>query len=152
VRNAGLKVHLIDRPVAQPLGRRTGAEVWNRQLRWARLRRASFLVYFLPEILSGSLAALLGVGILASAYGLPAIPIMIAFAALWYAGEMCLAEVAGWHVTFYYPLYGLARDLLLPALYVAAFMGNEFVWRGNPMQAKTMDVPTCDGATSPRGA
>jgi ceramide glucosyltransferase len=138
VRNAGLKVHLIDRPVAQPLGRRTAAEVWNRQLRWARLRRASFLVYFLPEILSGSLAALLGVGILASAYGLPAIPIMIAFAALWYAGEMCLARVAGWHVTFYYPLYGLARDLLLPALYVAAFMGNEFVWRGNPMQAKTM--------------
>ncbi len=51
VRGAGLKVRLIDQPLAQPLGRRSGAEVWHRQLRWARLRRASFLLYFLPEIL-----------------------------------------------------------------------------------------------------
>ena len=43
VRNAGLKVRLVDRPFPQPLGDRTAAEVWNRQLRWARLRRASFL-------------------------------------------------------------------------------------------------------------
>ena len=49
VRGAGLKVRLVDRPFAQPLGRRTAAEVWNRQLRWARLRRASFLLYFLPR-------------------------------------------------------------------------------------------------------
>src|SRR5262249_59960885 len=55
VRDAGLKVRLIDRPLAQPLGHRGAREVWNRQLRWARLRRASFLLYFLPEILSGGL-------------------------------------------------------------------------------------------------
>jgi ceramide glucosyltransferase len=138
VRNAGLKVRLIDRPVAQPLGRRSAADVWNRQLRWARLRRASFLLYFLPEILSGSLAGMVGIAILASAYGLPPIPIVAGFAALWYAGEMRLARAANWHVTFYYPLYGLARDLLLPALYVAAFMGNDFVWRGNPMQVEAV--------------
>ena len=51
VRGAGHKVRLVDRPLAQPLGRRSASEVWNRQLRWARLRRASFLIYFLPEIL-----------------------------------------------------------------------------------------------------
>ena len=48
VRGAGLKVRLVDRPFAQPLGRRSAAEVWNRQLRWARLRRASFLALFSP--------------------------------------------------------------------------------------------------------
>ena len=53
VRGAGLKVRLVDRPFAQPLGHRSAAEVWNRQLRWARLRRASFLAYFLPEAISG---------------------------------------------------------------------------------------------------
>ena len=42
VRGAGLKVRLIDRPLAQPLGYRSAIEVWNRQVRWARLRRASF--------------------------------------------------------------------------------------------------------------
>src|SRR6516225_266380 len=35
VRDAGLKVRLVDRPLAQPLGRRKAIEVWNRQLRWA---------------------------------------------------------------------------------------------------------------------
>jgi ceramide glucosyltransferase len=138
VRDAGLRVRLMDRPVAQPLGRRSAAEVWNRQLRWARLRRASFLVYFLPEILSGSFAPMIGVGILASAYGLSVIATVTIFGALWYAGEMLLARAAGWHVTAYYPLYGLARDLLLPALYVGAFMGNDFVWRGNAMQVEPM--------------
>jgi ceramide glucosyltransferase len=138
VRDAGLKVRLIDRPVAQPLGRRSAAEVWNRQLRWARLRRASFLVYFLPEILSGSLAPMIGIGILASAYGLSVIETVTVFGALWYVGEMLLARAAGWHVTAYYPLCGLARDLLLPALYVGAFMSNDFVWRGNAMQVERM--------------
>ena len=42
VRGAGLKVRLVDRPLAQPLGRRSASEVWHRQLRWARLRRGEF--------------------------------------------------------------------------------------------------------------
>jgi ceramide glucosyltransferase len=40
VRGAGLKVRLVDRPFPQPLGYRSAADVWSRQLRWARLRRA----------------------------------------------------------------------------------------------------------------
>ena len=39
---AGLRVRLVDAPFEQPLGERCGADVWQRQLRWARLRRASF--------------------------------------------------------------------------------------------------------------
>src|SRR5260221_12512769 len=53
VRAAGLDVRLVDNPFAQPLGRRTAREIWSRQVRWARLRRASFPMLFLPEILSG---------------------------------------------------------------------------------------------------
>src|SRR5271170_1810131 len=71
VRGAGLKVRLVDRPLAQPLGHRSAAEVWNRQLRWARLRRASFFIYFLPEIFSGGVLPVIAVAILAHALGLP---------------------------------------------------------------------------------
>jgi ceramide glucosyltransferase len=136
VRSAGLKVRLIDRPLAQPLGRRSATEVWKRQLRWARLRRASFLIYFLPEIFSGGVLPMLGVAFLATAYGLPVVPNVVAFGALWYGGEMLLAVAAGWHVPVLYPLYGLARDLLLPVLFISAFSGNDFVWRGNEMQVQ----------------
>jgi ceramide glucosyltransferase len=140
VRDAGLKVRLIDQPLAQPLGRRSAAEVWNRQLRWARLRRASFLLYFLPEIFSGGVLPLIAVAILAHAFGQPLALCVGTFAAFWYGGEMLLAATAGWHVPALYPLYGLARDLLLPVLFVSALNGNDFVWRGNEMQVECMQI------------
>ncbi len=140
VRSAGLKVRLVDRPVAQPLGHRSAAEVWNRQLRWARLRRASFLIYFLPEILAGGVVPLIAIAVLASAYGI-SVPVSVtAFAALWYGSEMLLAAAAGWHVAALSPLYGFARDLLLPALYIGAFTGDGFVWRGHAMQVEPVAV------------
>jgi ceramide glucosyltransferase len=138
VRDAGLKVRLIDQPLAQPLGRRSATEVWNRQLRWARLRRASFLMYFLPEILSGGVLPMIAAALLAHAFALPLGLCVGAFAAFWYGSEMILAAAAGWHVPVLYPLYGLARDLLLPALFVSALRGSDFVWRGNEMQVERM--------------
>jgi ceramide glucosyltransferase len=140
VRGAGLKVRLLDRPVAQPLGRRGAIEVWNRQLRWARLRRASFLLYFLPEILSGGVLPLLGVAFLATVFGWHVILCLGAFVALWYGAEMMLSAAADWHVSPLYPLYGLLRDALLPALFVSAMRGSDFVWRGNEMQVEQMRV------------
>jgi ceramide glucosyltransferase len=150
VRGAGLKVRLVDRPLAQPLGRRSAAEVWNRQLRWARLRRASFLLYFLPEIFSGGVLPTIGVGVLAAAFGLPVTLCMAGFAMLWYGAEMALAAAAGWHVAALSPLYGLMRDLLLPALFVSALRGNDFVWRGNEMQVERMQPRRMIARVRPR--
>ena len=53
VRGAGLRVRLVDAPFEQPLGFRSARDVWRRQVRWARLRRDSFKLCFLPEILAG---------------------------------------------------------------------------------------------------
>jgi len=139
VRGAGFKVRLIDRPLAQPLGRRSAAEVWNRQLRWARLRRASFMLYFLPEIFSGGMLPMLAVALLAKAFCCSLVFCVGGFAALWYGAEMALAAAAGWHVCALYPLYALIRDLLLPVLFVAALRGNDFVWRGNEMQVERIE-------------
>ena len=138
VRGASLKVRLVDRAFAQPLGRRSAAEVWNRQLRWARLRRASFLLYFLPEALSGAVVPMLLIAYLANALHWPLMLCVGAFAALWYGAEMALSAAAGWHVSAFYPLYGFLRDLVLPALFVGALRGNNFVWRGNAMQVEQM--------------
>ena len=138
VRGAGLKVRLVDHPFAQPLGRRSAAEVFNRQIRWARLRRASFLAYFLPEILSGGVLPMIAIAIVAAAVGLSVPLCVAAFAAFWYGGEMLLAACAGWHLSALSPLYGLARDLLLPVIFVSALRGNGFVWRGNEMQVERM--------------
>src|SRR5262249_890192 len=138
VRGAGHHVRLVDRPLAQPLGRRSASEVWNRQLRWARLRRASFLIYFLPEILSGGVLPILCAAILAHARGWRELRLAAVFALCWYGSERLLAAACRWHVSPFHPLYGLLRDLMLPALFIAALRGNDFVWRGNTMQVERM--------------
>jgi ceramide glucosyltransferase len=138
VRGAGLKVRLVDRPFPQPLGYRSAAEVWSRQLRWARLRRASFFAYFLPEALSGGVLPMIVLACVAPALGLPPGLSAVTLGAVWYGGEMLLAAAAGWHLSALYPLYGLARDLLLPVLFVSALRGDDFVWRGNEMQVERL--------------
>jgi ceramide glucosyltransferase len=133
VRALGLDVHLVDAPFAQPLGRRGFREVWRRQTRWARLRRASFPHLFIPEILSGALLPSLGVGVVAHLCGWPMFESVGALLALWYGAEMALAWTAGWQVSAFSPLVAALRDLLLPWLWVDALAGTDFVWRGNAM-------------------
>ncbi len=138
VRNAGLKVRLVDRPFPQPLGHRTAAEVWNRQLRWARLRRASFLTYFLPEAISGGLLPMIALAVAAPGLGLSPVLSVTSLGVLWYGSETLLAAIAGWHLSPFYPFCCLARDLTLPVLFVKALRGDDFVWRGNEMQVEHM--------------
>jgi ceramide glucosyltransferase len=138
VRGAGLKVRLVDRPFPQPLGWRTAREVWNRQVRWVRLRRASFFLCFLPEILAGGVLPMIAIAIVAHGFGLSPLLIAAIFGAFWCGAEMLLAAAAGWPVSALSPLYGLARDLLLPVLFVSALRANGFVWRGNEMEVERM--------------
>ena len=103
VRGAGLKVRLVDRPFPQPLGYRSAADVWSRQLRWARLRRASFFAYFLPEALSGGVLPMIVLACVAPALGLPPGLSAVSLGAVWYGCEMLLAAAAGWHLSALYP-------------------------------------------------
>jgi ceramide glucosyltransferase len=146
VRALGLAVHLVDAPFAQPLGHRGLREVWRRQTRWARLRRASFLPLFLPEIFSGALFPLLALAIAAHLDGWPIFESVGAFAALWYSAEMTLAHAAGWHVSALSLLVAALRDLLLPWLWVDALVGTDFVWRGNEMSIAEDAEPALNDA------
>lgn len=77
VRRLGLHVHLVDMPFAQPLGRRSLQEVVARQL-----RRATFPLFFLPEIVAGRplpvLAGSCAAAVQGGDGGLPAAAILLA--------------------------------------------------------------------------
>jgi ceramide glucosyltransferase len=133
VRRAGLRVRLVDAPFGQPLGQRSAAEMWRRQVRWARLRRTSFKTYFMPEILAGGAWPLLAIAFAAAQSDLPLASIP-ALAALWYGSEALLAWAAGWHLSARSPLAFVLRDLLLPAIWFNGWLGSAFVWRGNQMR------------------
>ena len=134
VRAAGRRVHLVSAPFEQPLGRRAAREVWARQIRWARLRRVTFPLFFAPEIASGTLLpfllAALAAGTWSAAGGLAGL------AALIYAAEYRLAVRAGW---FHGPRLLLAfvlRDALIPLIWCAAWTHRSIVWRGNAMDIR----------------
>jgi ceramide glucosyltransferase len=133
IHKAGLRAHLVDAPFVQPLGPRKWGEVWARQLRWARLRRATFPLHFAPELLTSGLLAFIAAFFGASEFGLdPAVAVPIA-ALAWYGSEAALARAAGWRLSLRSVPAWMARDLALPWLWAQAWASNNFVWRGNAM-------------------
>lgn len=139
VRAMGKRVRIVEAPFVQPIGRRVLRDVWKRQVRWARLRRASFPLCFMPEILSGGLAPLAAASLLAAHSGLPVWPALLAAAFLWYGGEILLARVAGWPATARIALASILRDLTIPLLWLVAWR-DSFEWRGNAMTVAEDEV------------
>ena len=133
VRRLGLRVRLAP-PSPQPLGARKIREVWSRQLRWARLRRATFPVEFLPEILSGMLVPALTTAAAAASLGWPVTESLLAYLVVWYAAEVLTAAGCRWPVGWLTPAALLVRDLLAPAVWIGAFTGRSFTWKGTAMQ------------------
>ncbi|WP_439496994.1 glycosyltransferase [Bosea sp. (in: a-proteobacteria)] len=137
VRGAGKHVHLVGQPFEQPLGERSFHDVVQRQFRWARLRRVTFLPFFAPEILSGPLLpALLAVGA-ATAYGVSGWAALCAVMLPWYAGEMLLARSTGWYLSWRMPFAFLVRDVVFPGIWAYAFVAGDVTWRGNDMKIRT---------------
>lgn len=138
VRAAGRQVHLVPLPFEQPLGLRSLSEVWARQLRWARLRRVTFPLFFAPEI---GIAPLLPFAI-AAVLTQDAIVLgaLIVTTLAWYGAELALARRAGWHRSWRTLPAFLVRDALLPLIWLAAWAQSAIVWRGNAMDIRTRDT------------
>lgn len=136
IRAGGRHVRLVVHPFPQPLGTRHIKDVWNRQLRWARLRRSSFPIVYAPELLTGGFLPLAGTAALAFADVIPFSLFLGAFVA-WYGAEVALAKRYGWPVSARLVLMMVLRDLLMIPLWIGGWTGNKFVWRGNAMDIKT---------------
>ena len=141
----GLNAHLVDQPFQQPLGQRRLKDVWSRQVRWARLRRATFPLFFLPEIFTTSLFTLAAAGVAAPQFGVNIVFGVAAMAIFWYGAEAILALAAGWPLSWRTPLAWVARDLMLPLVFAKAWTGRAIVWRGNAMSVEKQ----CSAKPSP---
>ena len=146
VRGLDLKVRLVAEPFFQPLGERRLADVWKRQVRWARLRRGTFKACFVPELFAGGLFPLMACALAAAAGAFSAEFLLVAIAG-WYGAEAALAFAAGWPLTLRSIAAWMLRDALLPLLWLSAWTGDDFEWRGNAMTL-TEETLAEDGRTS----
>lgn len=138
VRSRGLKVRLVPEPFPQPIGRRNLGAVWSRQLRWAKVRRLGFPLIFAGEIFTGAVPPLLALAALAL-IGVTDWLWLPALAVLWFGAEWALARQAGWPARGRDVAMWMLRDAMLPAIWVAAWIGRGFTWRGNQMDATGSD-------------
>jgi ceramide glucosyltransferase len=140
VRQLGLRATLVDAPFAQPLGRRTARQVWDRQMRWSRLRRLTFPALFAPELLTGSLPPIAAGALAADWAGISAAIVVLALGVVWFGSEALLARIVGWQLSPLSPFAWLVRDLLLPALWLQAWVCADFKWRGNDIRVEARQM------------
>lgn len=139
MRGLGLRVRLTPLPFAQPVGRRSLAQVWNRQLRWSRIRRDGFPGLFGAEPANGAmLPTLLCLGALVGAGLSPAS--LLAYLGLWYGAEAGLMRRAGWPANWRDIAVLPLRDLMIPVIWTATFLRRGFDWRGNAMGTALPDA------------
>lgn len=141
VRAAGEKIRLTTRPFDHPLGVRPFAAVWNRNLRWARLRRAAYPVVFaLEPCITGI------VPIAAAAVAAPSLGVSSGLAAalvglFWYGAEAVLGRFSGWPWRPRFVVAFVVRDVLAAAIWIAAWFGRSYVWRGSAVSVATDGGP-----------
>lgn len=138
VRALGRKVHLMNSPFEQPLAGRRATEVWGRQVRWARLRRITFPALYFPELLTGCFFPLAAGAYAAAVLGENVGLICLLLLAIWFGAEAALARCAAWHLSWRMPAAMLIRDLMLPPLWVAAWLSDEVKWRGSTVSEATL--------------
>ncbi len=130
VRAAGLKIRLAHRPFPQPVGHRTVAKVWKRQLRWAIIRRVAFPGLFLAEPLTSAMVPLVLLALGAVTGGFPAW-LVIGFPVLWYGAEWGLVCLANWPAGAKIIAVSVLRDAMIPVLWTLAWTRSSFDWQGN---------------------
>jgi ceramide glucosyltransferase len=150
VNGLGLRVNLVASPFEQPLGLRTFGEIWSRQVRWARLRRVTFPLFFAPEILVGAAVPLMFALVAAAGAGFSLPATAIAVLAVAYLPECALASAKGWHLSLRMIPAMIARDVMLPAIWARGWLGGAVDWRGNAMIIQTKTVAELE--ETPSGA
>jgi len=148
VNRLGFQVHLVSSPFEQPLGRRTGREIWSRQSRWSRLRRVTFPGFFAPEILLGVLPPLALALAAAFLAGAPLMPALLLVLAGIYLPEAGLALAKGWRLSLWSLPAMILRDMMMPAIWLRAWLGGTIDWRGNTM---TIGTAACELKEAPAG-
>ena len=110
--------------------------------RWARLRRATFPAFFVPEFMNGSFVAVVCGAYTALQFDGDVALTAFAILSTLHGAEMALARVGGWNLDWRTPFALLARDVLLPVMFVDALLFDDFVWHGNSMTVREEEEPT----------
>lgn len=120
----------------QVLGARRFVEVWRRQHRWITCRRVEEPLAYLAEPLFGLVAASAAAALAAPAIGIDAVAAVGLTVACWLAIEAALARFAGWPLGLWSAPAAIARELMIPALWLRALAAGDVRWGADTVAAR----------------
>ena len=137
VRELGLATRLGDVMPRLPLGRRAWPMVWRRQVRWARtrLRLPVWPLVLWEPAIGWAAAGVVGAVALVGAGAGPGAVVLavLVHTAAWLAGEKWFMAGRGLAFGPRAAAAALVREVLAPALMVAALCGRTIEWRGTDL-------------------
>jgi ceramide glucosyltransferase len=137
VREIGLRTRLGAIMAPLPLGRRDAADVWRRQVRWARTRlRLPVWPLVLWEPAIGWLAAAIAAVVAMAAAGADATTLLLGLilhTVAWLAAEAWFLRGRGLSFDARAAAAALVREALVPVLMVRALSSRQIDWRGTDL-------------------
>lgn len=141
MRRIGRKPVFSHRPVRQELGARAFRDVYQRQLRWSVIRRNDELISFLAEPICQALPALAAGALAAPLAGFTPFFGFATTFALWFSLETLLSIAKGWQLSYAAPAIFIAREAMMLAVWVNAWMTDRVVWAKDKVHARVAAQP-----------
>jgi ceramide glucosyltransferase len=138
----GLKTVFSHRVVRQELGARRLADVYDRQMRWAVIRRDEERLAFLLELFSFAFLAGAAAAFAAPLIGVSPLAAALATIIGWFAAETILVLAKGWELSLTAPITFVCREIMLPCLWLNAWLTNRVVWAQDTYIAKSRSDPS----------
>jgi ceramide glucosyltransferase len=132
----GLRTVFSHQVVRQELGSRRLTDVYDRQMRWAVIRRDEERLAFLLELLSFVFPAAVAATFAAPLAGISPTAAAIATIAGWFAAEILLVAAKGWGLLPTAPIDFVCREIMLPYVWVNAWLTKRVVWAQSTYVAK----------------
>jgi len=123
VRRHGLKVKLVKGLFEQPIGKRTFKQVLARQIRWAKLRRYTFPLFYIPEILTTIFPFLAAYAIFPAWWEITTIVLIES-----YMIEKIFALWMIWEEPTFVSM--IVRDFMLMFVWFTGWFGKTIMWNG----------------------
>jgi ceramide glucosyltransferase len=141
MRRINLRPVFSHRPVRQELGARSFHDIYQRQLRWSVIRRNDELLSFVLEPICQAIPALAAATVAAPLAGLSPLGAAAATGALWFALETLLSVAKGWQLSLAAPAVFAAREAVMLAVWLNAWMTDRVVWANDRVHAR-VPAPT----------
>jgi ceramide glucosyltransferase len=143
VRELGLSTQLGEVMPRLPLGERSWAAVWQRQVRWARtrLRLPVWPLVLWEPAIGWAATGLAGIGALICSGANVALVVgaLVLHTVAWLLAEKWFMTGRGLSFGMGAAAAALVREVLAPALIVSALWGRTIYWRGNDLGGQWRD-------------